>query len=573
MADQAIGNAYLNVKPKVDSNFGKELEAKGGGTGKGFGTAFSVAAGNLISQGLTQVAQFAGQAFSDAFQNAANFEQLAGGVEKIFDSANQAQIFADAQNAYKELNISANQYLEAINQVGAAFSATMGDQKGYDVARQGMLAISDYASGTGRSIDELNQKYALITRSTSSYQSIADQFSGILPATSSGFLESAQAAGFLSDEYTKLTEVPIEEYQQAVTAMISQGVADLGLAGNTALETETTISGSIAALQAVWTNFLTGLFQDGADLETSTSTLLTSLQTTIGTVSNAIFTFVSNIVGALGKFIYDQLKAMGIDVDGALAAAQGVVDRVLPAIQGVAENVMNAINAVVEFVWPHIADIVNAAISFIGTLSETVFPAVQGIVEFVFNGIKGVAETVWPVVSGIVGTAMDAITGAIDSINGTVEFVAGIFDGIQKAMEDPIGAASEFISKTIDDILGFFNFEWSLPDLKLPHINVGSYIDVPVLGRIPDPTTLTVDWYAQGGFVNGATLIGAGEAGAEMILPQNGTLMDTFADAVASRGDSMLIAWLDRNLGRTIAEYTPTLTRREFDRMARGAIA
>lgn len=573
MADQAIGNAYLNVKAKLDDNFSNDLGSQGTSAGSKYGTMFSIAAGNLISQGIAKIAEAAGQAFADAFQSYANFEQLAGGVEKIFDAANQSQIFADAQNAYKDLNLSANQYLEAINQVGAAFASTMGDQKGYDTARQGMMAISDYASGTGRSIDELNQKYALITRSTSSYQSIADQFSGILPATSSGFLESAQAAGVLSSEYTKLTEVPIEEYQQAVTAMITQGVADLGLAGNTANETEGTISGSIAGLQATWTNFLTGLFQDGTNIEQSTAALVTMLQAVVKTAGNAIMTFVKNIVGSIGKFLYDNLKAMGVDVDAALAGMQAVVDAVLPAIQSVAETVMTAIGAVVDVVWPAIRDVVGSVINFIGTLASTVFPAVQAIASGVFNGIKGIAEVVWPVVSSIVEGAMGAINTAINSISGAVEFVKGIFDGIGKAMEDPIGAARDFISGMIDNILGLFNFSWSLPDLKLPHIVVGNYIDIPVLGRIPDPTSLRVDWYAQGGFVDGATLIGAGEAGAEMILPQRGALMDTFADEVAERFDGALIAWLDRNLGRTIAEYTPTISRREFDRMARGAMA
>ena len=102
----------------------------------------------------------------------------------------------------------------------------MGDAAGYEAAKTGLKAISDYASGTGKNVDELSQKFTLITRSTSSYQSIADQFSGILPATSAGFLEQAQAAGVLSGKYKQLTEVPIDEYQAAVSKMLEKGVAD-----------------------------------------------------------------------------------------------------------------------------------------------------------------------------------------------------------------------------------------------------------------------------------------------------------------------------------------------------------
>ena len=44
-----------------------------------------------------------------------------------------------------------------------------------------------------------------------------------------------------------------------------------------------------------------------------------------------------------------------------------------------------------------------------------------------------------------------------------------------------------------------------------------------------------VDWYATGGIVNGAQLIGAGERGAELIWPSYGPYLDRYADAIASR--------------------------------------
>jgi hypothetical protein len=68
-------------------------------------------------------------------------QQLEGGVQKIFNDMDTSQIFADAANAYKNLNMSANQYLATINDVGAAFSATMGDEKGYLTAKTGLQAV------------------------------------------------------------------------------------------------------------------------------------------------------------------------------------------------------------------------------------------------------------------------------------------------------------------------------------------------------------------------------------------------------------------------------------------------
>ena len=83
-------------------------------------------------------------------------------------------------------------------------------------------------------------------------------------------------------------------------------------------------------------------------------------------------------------------------------------------------------------------------------------------------------------------------------------------------------------------------------------------------------------WNARGGYYDDPTLIGVGEAGGELVLPQSGGIMDPFADTVAERvgeDDDRIIAWLDDNLPYIISKYTPTIGQRDFDRMARRATA
>ena len=208
------------------------------------------------------------------------------------------------------MGLSANQYLAVINDVGATFAATMGDEAGYEAAKTGLKAISDYASGTGKNVDELSQKFTLITRSTSSYQSIADQFSGILPATSAGFLEQAQAAGILSDSYTQLTDVPIAEYQEAVSKMLEKGVEELGLANNTVLESETTISGSLAAMKAAADNFLVALVDDNANVGESFGVLASSVGSFLDNVIPKIWGFIGAL-GPVGPLLAGITAALG----------------------------------------------------------------------------------------------------------------------------------------------------------------------------------------------------------------------------------------------------------------------
>ena len=68
---------------------------------------------NMLGKiGKVVAAAFAVKAIYDFTKAAvdayAEFEQLAGGVDKIFDQANIAQIMEDADNAFMELNMSVN---------------------------------------------------------------------------------------------------------------------------------------------------------------------------------------------------------------------------------------------------------------------------------------------------------------------------------------------------------------------------------------------------------------------------------------------------------------------------------
>ena len=90
----------------------------------------------------------------------------------------------------------------------------------------------------------------------------------------------------------------------------------------------------------------------------------------------------------------------------------------------------------------------------------------------------------------------------------------------------------------IEKIKDFFHFEWNLPELKLPHIVVGDYIEVPVLGTIPNPATLSVEWYKKametpvilknasifGYDTQSGRLLGGGEAGDEVIAGKDSLL-------------------------------------------------
>ena len=471
-AAQFAGEAFRGVADKVGSALSPIADKVGpifSAVSSAAKSAFSTMAVAAAAGAATVIGAIDGITVA-AIANFSEYQQLAGGAKQIFNNLDFEKISADAQSAYKDLGMSANEYLESINQVGAAFKSSMGDEAGYDTAKRGMQAISNYASGTGRNLDELNEKYALITRSTSSYQSIADQFSGILPATSKDFLEQAKAAGVLKDSYQSLSDVPIAEYQQAVTAMMEKGVESLGLAGNTAREAATTISGSGQMLKASVQNLLTELAKDDGDVAARVSEVVDSALAVVSNVAPRI----PVIVGALMDEVPKALQANAPKIASALTevldgVTNGGFSKAVAAVQPYADRMAAAASKLWDRLQP-LAPVVQDIGGKIGSIFTTALGAATVAFEALAPVIATVAEHALPILDSALGAAdtafstaltvmepvasflSDTLTVAIDFVGTQAENMANLVESAFTVVSDAIGSLADFISDPVGTI-------------------------------------------------------------------------------------------------------------------------
>ena len=449
----------LFIKIGVDDQASSKLSALSSKLGNGLKTAAKIgtAAVGTATAGIAALTTAAVNSFAE-------YEQLAGGAQKIFDQMDYSKIAADANNAYKELGLSANQYLSVVNDVGATFAATMGDEAGYEAAKTGLKAISDYASGTGKNVNELSQKFTLITRSTSSYQSIADQFSGILPATSSGFLEQAQAAGLLSDKYKQLTEVPVAEYQDAVSKMLEKGVEDLGLANNTMEEAFSTLSGSLAMAKSAWSNLVAGLADDTADLDMlignfveSVGAVATNLIPKIGTALNGV----SKLVRDLIPVIVQEIPALIEENLPVLAgAAVGIIQSLIDGISQNQEMLFDTIVGVVTYLsesfitmLPQIAQLgLDLIVSLANGLTESLPTLIPAIVDVVLQIAETLIENVDKLVIAALALNLALAEGLIASIPQLIEAIPKIVIAIVNAFKSLMSQITEIGKDIVNEI-------------------------------------------------------------------------------------------------------------------------
>lgn len=447
----------VGVKDEASGPLKKLTGAVGNGlkTAAKIGTAAVGAAATAIGAMVTQSVKAYGE-----------YEQLVGGAKKIFDQMDYSVIANDAANAWSTMNLSASQYLSMMNNVGATFAATMGDEKGYETAKRGMQAIADYASGTGKNVGELNDKFSLITRSSQSYQSIADQFSGILPATSKDFLAQAQAAGYLSDSYKQLTEVPIAEYQEAVSLMLEKGVYDLNLTGNTANETANTITGSLAGMKAAWANLITGLGDPNADL----NKLFDDLTENALYFANNVKPVIQRALKSVGSLMKRLAPTLGKEIPGLI---KSLLPDLLQAAGDLAKSLFDTLPSLLFEALPQIMstveELLNSLVDGItsesGAIGEAVGKVVEMLGQFFADNAPQLLTAGMEILVAIVNGIADNADKIIEGINSVIDTIAEWLKD-EKNLDTLITSAIHIVTALAKGIISFaVNITTHLADL------------------------------------------------------------------------------------------------------------
>ena len=304
------------------------------------------------------------------------------------------------------------------------------------------------------------------------------------------------------------------------------------------------------------TDLLSGFVESGGAASTAMTVFAGACQfvaDVIGILSSLITPVISTISSTIAEHLpgwIEKIQGFGEKLDWlkpVIAVIGTVVAATVSNISGILNGLVSAIDGILQWL--------DGAFTWLEGLFNVFVGIFTGDTDRIKQGFGEMGTGIITSLTGLWNTVSGYLSGFL---NGFKDTFKGIFD----SASEKFSGIKETVSSVVEWLKGVFDFDWHLPDIKLPEFHwTGEFSLSPL--SVPH---LDVEWHAKGMVLNQPTIfgvnpsngkiMGGGEAGAEAVAPI-ATLQGYVQEAV--RAENAGVMELLSEILAAIRDYFPQL--------------
>lgn len=303
------------------------------------------------------------------------------------------------------------------------------------------------------------------------------------------------------------------------------------------------IAGLVVALVTLWNtnedfrNAVTAIWDSIKNVWESVKEAFSNFVAAIGEKIEAVKGFFGNLkdaasekFSAMKEVVSDKFSQIKETMGTTMQAAKDTVSEKLQNMKNAYSEHGGGIKGIAAAAMEGVKGYYTAGYTFIDNLTG-------GKLSAVANKFKSKMSEAKQAVSNRISEIKNSFSNGLGNAYSTVTNILG---NIKNKFSNIMDSAKNIVSNAINRIKSFFNFSWSLPHLKLPHISIsGSFSLTP-----PSVPHFGISWYKKamddGMIMNQPTIFGynaksnqflaGGEAGSETVVGTQ-SLMDMIRGA------------------------------------------
>lgn len=397
------------------------------------------------------------------------------------------------------------------------------------------------------------------------WNAISSFFSGILTGIKTFFTDTWNAivsffSGILSGIYSSVTGTMTEIHDtftniwDSITGFLSgawETIKNIVTVGIMAVKEIISAAFQIITLpfRLIWENCKDTVLSIWETIKSVIGEKIDAVKEKITTVTTAISNVASaawNAISSTASSLWEGIKGtIGSKID----AAKEKVSTATSTITSVASSAWSSVSSTASSLWSTISSTVSSKISAASSAVSSATSTITSVASSAWSSVSSAASSKWESIrstissklssaQSTVSSLMSGITSTMSSgLSSALSTVSGKFSSIYSTISSKMSAARDAVGNAISALKSKFNFSWSLPHLKLPHVSIsGSFSINP-----PSVPHFGISWYKDGGILTRPTIFGAagnnllagGEAGAEAVVPL-ATLWDKLETMITS---------------------------------------